>query len=137
MTAFSQESINAITADNVSGTVAIANGGTGATTATAAKENLGLGNAKIFHGTCDTAAATVAKVVTCSEFKTTDLIKGAIIFVTFDNTNSGNVKNITLNVNGTGAKPIKQMYNGAIANFSNTNNILADQTYSFTYDGTN
>ena len=41
-----------------------------------------------FRGTCDTAAATVEKAATCSKFAAADLVKGAIILVTFDYTNS-------------------------------------------------
>lgn len=99
--------------------------------------NLGLGNAKIFYGTSDTAAATVAKAVTCSDFKSADLVAGAIVFVKFTNTNSGAVASITLNVNSTGAKPIKQILNSSVSNLSAAEQIIANETYMFTYDGTN
>lgn len=54
------------------------------------------------YGTCDTAAATAAKVVSCTDFD--KLIVGATIRVRFDNINSAD--NPTLNVNSTGAKTI-------------------------------
>lgn len=95
------------------------------------------GNAKIFYGTCSTAAGTTAKAVTCPAFTSSDLVKGAIIFVKFDATNSGAVASLTLNVNGTGAKPIKHYYNGGLSNIPAVGYIHADQTYRFIYDGTN
>ena len=61
------------------------------------------GNPPFYYGTCATAAATVAKVVTCSGFV---LETGAIIAVKFTYYNSG--ASPTLNVNGTGAIAIKQ-----------------------------
>ena len=54
------------------------------------------------YGTCDTAAATAAKVVTMADFDT--LLTGVTIHVKFTNSNS--VANPTLNVNNTGAKAI-------------------------------
>lgn len=99
-----------------------------------------MGNAKIFYGTCDTAAATVAKVVTCPDFTAEDLVKGALIFVTFDYTNSGAVANLTLNVNGTGAKNIKKLGGTSSAavlqNLDKDEQIQTNQTYLFQYDGT-
>lgn len=56
-----------------------------------------------YYGTCATAAATVAKVVTCSGFV---LETGATIAVKFSYYNTG--ASPTLNVNSTGAIAIKQ-----------------------------
>lgn len=95
------------------------------------------GNAKIFYGTSSTAAATTAKEVTCPSFTATDLVEGAIIFVNFDNTNSGAVASITLNVNSTGAKSIKQILNTSVSALTSAGQIIANQTYMFVYDGTN
>ena len=92
---------------------------------------------KIFYGTCDTATATTAKVVTCPEFATGDLVNGATVYVTFDYTNSGAVGSLTLNVNGTGAKPIKEFRNGGVSNIPGANYLATKQTYRFSYDGTN
>lgn len=61
------------------------------------------GNPPFYYGTCATAAATVAKVVTCSDFV---LETGATIAVKFTYYNTG--ASPTLNVNGTGAIAIKQ-----------------------------
>lgn len=59
-----------------------------------------------FFGTCSTAAATAAKVVTCPEFTAADLTAGAVVFVDF--TNSNTIASPTLDVNGTGAKGIRR-----------------------------
>ena len=48
----------------------------------------GIGNAKLFYGTCSSAAAATEKAVTCSEFTANDLVAGTMINVKFDNTNS-------------------------------------------------
>lgn len=95
------------------------------------------GNAKIFYGTCSTAGATTAKEVTCADFTSADLVKGAIIYVTFNNTNTGTQSSLTLNVNSTGAKPLKYMYNNAVNYIPGNNYLLGNQTYLFHYDGTN
>jgi hypothetical protein len=92
--------------------------------------------ARIFKGTCDTPAATVAKVVTCPEFLESDLVKGAVIFVNFKYTNSGAVGSITLNVNSTGAKKIQYLNNATVGNIPGTGYIIANMTYQFIYNGT-
>lgn len=53
------------------------------------------------HGTCSTAATTAAKTVAITDFT---LCTGATILVKFSNSNT--IDNPTLNVNGTGNKPI-------------------------------
>ena len=96
------------------------------------------GNAKIFSGVCSTAASEAAKTVTCSKFLAADLVAGAIIYVKFDNTNTySTLASLTLNVNSTGAKPIKYLACGAVSNIPVTNYFVANQTYRFVYDGTN
>lgn len=79
-----------------------------------------------YYGTCSTAAATVAKVVTCSGFV---LETGATIVVKFTNYNTG--ASATMNVNGTGAKSIK-MY-GTTA--TNTYMWRSGEAVLFVYDG--
>lgn len=100
------------------------------------------GNAKIFYGTCATASGTTTKSVTCTAFTPSDLVKGATIFVTFSYKNSGTVANLKMDVNGTGAKPIKKLLanstnSGDVSNLSQPYEIKANQTYLFSYDGTN
>lgn len=73
---------------------------------------------KIFYGTCDTAAATAAKVVTCPEFTENDLENGTIIYVKFAVANSAAVADLTLNVNSTGAGAIKKSYNSSVSNLT-------------------
>ena len=93
----------------------------------------------VFYGTSSTAAGTVAKVVKCADF-TADNLKiktGTIIFVTFTKTNSGTVSNLTRNVNGTGAKPIKFINNGALGDLASAGYLKANTAYPFYYDGAN
>lgn len=81
----------------------------------------------INYASCTTPAATAAKAVNVPNFK---LITGATISVKFENAVSAN--NPTLNVTGSGNKPI--FYHGnAIA----ANSLLAKTVYTFVYDGTN
>ena len=95
--------------------------------------NLNLQGMPVYHGTCSSAAGEV-KVVTCNGFV---LATGAVIFVTFDNTNSLAVASLTMNVNGTGAKPIKKMNNGALGNLRAVGELVKNVPYHFGYDGTN
>ena len=86
------------------------------------------GTANISHfGTCSTAAATAAKVVSCSGFT---LTTGSRIIVQFTVTNSA--ASPTLNVNNTGAKAI--VYRNAAIPASY---LAANHVYEFVYDGTN
>ena len=84
------------------------------------------------YGTCSTAAATAAKVVTCADFTT--LFTGVTIHVKM--TNSNTVANPTLNVNNTGAKSIKKYGTDAVGTNA-TQSWYAGSVVSFTYDGTN
>ena len=85
------------------------------------------GTAAIIHyGTCSTAAATAAKVVSCSNFT---LVTGARIIVKFTVTNTAS--NPTLNVNGTGAKNIYYRGSTITAGY-----LAANRVYEFVYDGT-
>ena len=91
----------------------------------------------VFYGTCSTAAGTVAKVVECADFTADNLKAGTIIIVTFTATNSGAVANLTMNVNGTGAKHIKYINNGTLGNLSSAGYLKANTEYPFYYDGEN
>ena len=94
-------------------------------------------NTGFFKGTCSTAAATTSKVVACANFQSVDLVKGTLIYVTFSTTNSGAVGSLTMNVNGTGARPIKKMSKNSVANLTHAGELQANQTLLFSYDGTN
>jgi len=86
-------------------------------------------NPPVWWGKCDTAAA--AKTVTCSDFTLSD---GAVILVYFTVTNTGAVGSLTLNVNNTGAKSIKYLYNGNDpANIPDVGYLRAGNTYVFHY----
>lgn len=97
----------------------------------------GLRASAIQYGTCSTAAGTVEKAVTCASFTSNYLTEGSIVAVKFNNTNTGAVGSLKLNVNSTGAKPIKYIYNGTLSNLPNANYLRQDQIYLFYYDGTN
>lgn len=80
---------------------------------------------KTLYGTCSTAAATAAKVV--SDVAGFSLYPGAAVAVTFSHSNTASLP--TLDVNGSGAKRI--MINGANAAFW-----VPGSTVPFVYDGT-
>jgi len=84
----------------------------------------------VYSGTCDTAAGTAIKDVTCPEHFS--LTKGAVVFVTFANTNSVTISSIKLRVNSTAAsdaKPIKHEYNATESNIPSAAYLRANQTY--------
>lgn len=82
------------------------------------------------YGVCSTAASTTAKTVTCSGFG--GLTEGAVVVVRFTNTNSA--ANPTLNVNGSGAKGIREIYNGTVTAIT-ADHLKANQAYLMYYDG--
>lgn len=85
-------------------------------------------------GTCTTAAATAAKVVTLTDITDFELTKGTVIVVKFTNTNTAN--NPTLNVNGTGAKSI--YYNTSVLSTGALGAAgTANRYIEYMYDGTN
>ena len=83
------------------------------------------------YATCDTAAATAAKVATITPGSNFSLETGARVAVKFTNANT--VASPTLNVNSTGAKAI-YFKNAAL---SSSNYWSAGQIIDFIYDGTN
>ena len=109
-----------------------------------AKANAAETNAKNYadstrswYATCDTAAATTAKVATIDPATTEfALSTGTVVFVKFSIKNTGAVGSLTLNVNNTGAKNIKYINNNAYANIPGTDYLQANVTYQFVYDGT-
>lgn len=94
---------------------------------------------KLPYGECSTAASTAAKVVsikTNNDSGNTNnmpfiLEPGSIVLVRFTITNTAAVGDLTLNINGTGAKAIKYR-NG---NLAAAGDLAAGRTYMFTYDG--
>ena len=93
-------------------------------------DSLGLGNGRVFYGTCSTGSGTAAKVVTCPSYDA--LTDGDILVVTFSETNSAS--SATLNVNSKGAKAVKQMYNGGPTDLKKNSSL--NGTQAFVYDGT-
>lgn len=86
--------------------------------------------ASSLYGTCVDSAGTVGKLVTCADFDT--LMTGVTIHVKF--TYGNTAANPTLNVNGTGARPIYS--NGTTAPGNTKLKSWYDNTIvSFTYDG--
>ena len=87
----------------------------------------------LYYGSCDTAAATAAKVVTISN-QGFGLSVGTVITVKFTYTNTAS--NCTINVNNTGAKPIyydASVYTGSDKEICGK----ANKNITYTYDGSN
>ena len=87
----------------------------------------------VAYGTCATAAATAAKAITLSGNDNWKLTVGAIIMVSF--TNSNTAESVTLNVNNTGAYPI--WYNNA--EYTSTGSAYtgyADRVTTYMFNGT-
>ena len=95
-----------------------------------------LGNAKIYYGTCSTAANVAQKDVVCSVYtRIGDPVKGDIIYVTFDNTNAAAVADLTLKVGNSTAKNIKYQGTTTIVNIPAVGYLIEDMTYRFQYNG--
>ena len=94
-----------------------------------------------WYAACDTAADVAAKVATVTPATTaltTDtLTPGTVVRVRFSVTNSAAVANLTLDVNGTGAKPVKTLRNAGLANIAAVGYLAAGVVREFFYDGTN
>ncbi len=82
------------------------------------------------YGYCETAAATAAKAVDMTGFT---LFTGATVHIKFKYANSAS--NPTLNVNGTGAKPIYQYGTTAASTSAATTGWQAGSVLVLTYDG--
>lgn len=94
----------------------------------------GGGASDLLYGTCDTAAATVAKEATVPGFTTEMLTTGAVVFVKF--TYANGASNPTLNINSTGAKAIKRYGTTAVGSSAGTS-WNAGAVVCLIYDGTN
>ena len=84
-------------------------------------------NGGTFYGSCATGSLTGAKVVECSIFRESELVEGVMLYVLFANANEAS--NITLNVNGIGAKAVVQT---DVSDWWTTGEVVR-----FVYDGTN
>ena len=98
--------------------------------------NIVKGNAKIFYGTCSTSGSDSSKQVTCSEFTSADLVSGVLVYVKFDNTNTASRTSLSMKVGNTSYSSIRQILNGSVSFLASSDNIVANTTYLFQYDGT-
>ena len=97
---------------------------------------LGSGDVSVFtlpYGVCETAEGTAAKTVTVKGDFT--LEEGAIVLVKF--TAQNKASSPTLNVNGTGAKPIMRYGTTAASTSTTVSGWVAGAIQMFIYDGTN
>ena len=90
-----------------------------------------------WYAECSTDAGEVDKTATIVP-ATTDftLEVGRSVDVKFSATNTGAVGSLTLNVNGTGAKPIKAQRNDSIANLGHAGVLYQNVIIRFVYNGT-
>lgn len=86
-----------------------------------------------FYGECSTDASTVGKVVTIFGFTTSSLVKGAQVTVKFTAANSASSP--TLNVNNTGAYPIRRYGTTDVSTGTTTTGWIAGSVNTFTFDG--
>lgn len=91
-----------------------------------------------WYAECSTAVAEANKTATITP-ATTDftLSAGATVYVKFTATNSAAVTDLTMNINNTGAKPLKTIRYDNINNIANANYLRAGITLQLYYDGTN
>lgn len=87
----------------------------------------------IYFGKCDTSASTVGKVVDLYDQTGFELTTGAVVIVKFTATNGAS--NPTLNVNGTGAKPIFRYGSTRVSTGTSTTGWRAGSVQIFVYDG--
>ena len=85
----------------------------------------------IYYGVCSTEAGTLDKTVEINGFA---LKEGAIVVVKFTNANS--IASPTLNVSGTGAKPIYRYGTTTVSTGTTTTGWIAGAVQWFIYDGT-
>lgn len=83
------------------------------------------------YGVCSTGAGATEKVVTVDNFS---LEEGAVVIVKF--TNKNDALNPTLNVNGTGAKPIYRYGTTNVSTETTSTGWIAGAIQLFIYDGT-
>lgn len=90
---------------------------------------------KLFYAECSTAVNVVAKVISCDGFV---LEPGAIIAIRFTSTatTAPTSGNITLNINGAGAKNIVPKENNAVYSYAWAWYFSNNRTWLFVYNGT-
>ena len=90
---------------------------------------------KLFYAECSTAVNVVAKVISCDGFV---LEPGAIIAIRFTSTTTTapTSGNITLNINGTGAKNIVPKENNTVYSYAWAWYFSNNRTWLFVYNGT-
>lgn len=81
-------------------------------------------NQKTWYGTCDTAAGTATKVVSCENFELED---GAHLSVWFSNGNTANTAK--LNVNSTGAKSMAKSTSDGVVGYAWQQGAVVDFVY--------
>ena len=81
---------------------------------------------------CPTAAATAAKTASLTGFS---LQSGSTVYVKFENTNAA--ANVTLNINGTGAKPVYARGSQVGSTNLGVDTLKANYIYLMVYDGSN
>lgn len=91
--------------------------------------------AGVYKGNSTTSGSTGTKDVTCSNFTSSQLQRGVLIMIDFNHDNSASVDDLKLNVNSTGAKPIRMMKNGHLSKLPDKSFIQVTMTYPFYYDG--
>lgn len=101
-------------------------------------DDLNLGNATVYYGTCNTAANVGTKEVVCEAYtKTGNPDIGDIIYVTFNNTNSVSPgTSLKLKVGGSTAKTIRYQASSSPVNLPDADYLYSKGTYRFTYNGT-
>lgn len=93
-----------------------------------------LNSARTWYANCSSAGGD-PKVATISPTTSSfTLTTGVVVYVKFTTTNSLAVASLTLNVNGTGAKPIKRY---GTTNMAEVGNITGGMVCQFVYDGIN
>ena len=106
------------------GTLPIAQGGTGGTTASEARINLGVGNAKIYSATSSSQAAVSTKTATCEDLSSSGTLSiGTIVCVSFAAVNTANPNNLTLQINQDTTLPIKISRNKIISNLKDASSL--------------
>ena len=87
----------------------------------------------VYYGTCDTAAATQAKVVTLKDATGFSLTEGIVVVVKF--TYAAAASTMTMNVNSTGAKTVFQYGTTKASSGTTTTGWPSGAVVVFTYNG--